>query len=203
MPRRVQNAHEQAQRAGEEEATPSTSEQQAEATPPANNKRGRKSAQATSEEPAQEPASNAPAEEQPKQPAPPSLAGLRGEDYVKALAGQPSSTLQVPLLPNERRGDWERAKGQKIAVTTHQLSAQPGTSSHAWMEREHALAALIIELQRPGATRFDQIDLNGSPAHSAIDHLTDYMNQARLRAQVQTGKKWNAAHIYLVPAEDA
>lgn len=178
MPRRTPSAHEPVQSAGEVEATPPTSA-------------------------AQEPASSAPAEEQSRQPAPPSLAGLRGEDYVKALAGQPSVTLQVPLLPNERRGDWERAKGQKIAVTTRQLSAQPGTSSRAWLEREHALAALIIELQRPGATRFDQIDLNGSPARAAIDHLTDYMNQARLRAQVQTGKKWNAAHLYLVPTEDA
>jgi hypothetical protein len=181
MPRRTQSTQEPAQNAREAEAAP-----------------------ATSEAPAALPsASGTPAEEQPAPPAPPSLAGLRGEDYVKALDGQPSLTLQVPLLPNERRGDWERAKGQKIAVTTRQMSVQPGTTSHAWLERDHALAALIIEHQRPGATRFDQIDLNGSPARSAIEHLNDYMNQARLRAQVQTGKKWNAAHIYLVPAEDA
>ncbi|HEX6780373.1 MAG TPA: hypothetical protein VF099_19375 [Ktedonobacterales bacterium] len=132
-----------------------------------------------------------------------SLAGLRGSDYVQALAGQPSTTLQVPLLPAERRGDWERAKGQKIPVTARQVSQQNGSGASWLVEREHALAALIVELQRPGASRFDQIDLNGSPTRSAIDRLSDYLQQARLRAQVQTGKKWNAAHLYLVPVEDA
>ena len=132
-----------------------------------------------------------------------SLAGLRGADYVQALAGQPSTTLQVPLLPAERRGDWERAKGQKIPVTARQVNQQNGSGASWLVEREHALAALIVELQRPGASRFDQIDLNGSPTRSAIDRLSDYLQQARLRAQVQTGKKWNAAHLYLVPVEDA
>lgn len=132
-----------------------------------------------------------------------SLTGLRGADYVQALAGQPSTTLQVPLLPTERRGDWERAKGQKIPVTARQVNQQNGSGTSWLVEREHALAALIVELQRPGATRFDQIDLNGSPLRSAIDRLSDYLQQARLRAQVQTGKKWNATHLYLVPAEDA
>lgn len=132
-----------------------------------------------------------------------SLVGLRGADYVQALAGQPSTTLQVPLLPAERRGDWERAKGQKIPVTARQVSQQNGSGASWLVEREHALAALIVELQRPGASRFDQIDLNGSPTRSAIDRLSDYLQQARLRAQVQTGKKWNAAHLYLVPVEDA
>ena len=131
-----------------------------------------------------------------------SLAGLRGAAYVQALAGQPSTTLQVPLLPVERRGDWERAKGQKIPVTARQLHQQNGSGT-SQLEGEHALAGLIVELQRPGATRFDQIDLNGSPTRSAIDRLSDYLQQARLRAQVQTGKKWNATHLYLVPVEDA
>src|SRR5690349_9057877 len=58
-----------------------------------------------------------------------SLAGLRGAEYVQALAGQPSTTLQVPLLPAERRGDWERAKGQKIPVTARQLQQQNGSGS--------------------------------------------------------------------------
>ncbi len=138
----------------------------------------------------------------PTQAAPSSLAGLRGSDYVKALAASPHFTLQVPILPAERRGDWERAKGQKIPVTTRQMNHQPDTTSQAWLEREHALAALIIELQRPGATRYDQIDLNGSPARTAIERLSDYMNQARLRTQAQTGKKWSATHIYLIPIED-
>ena len=129
-----------------------------------------------------------------------SLAGLRGAEYVQALAGQPSTTLHVPLLPTERRGDWERAKGQTIPVTARQIHPQNGSSR---LEGEHALVALIVELQRPGATRFDQIDLNGSPTRSAIDRLSDYLQQARLRAQVQTGKKWNAIHLYLVPTEDA
>src|SRR5689334_4392677 len=80
----------------------------------------------------------------------PSLSGLRGEDYIKALAGQPLATVDVPLLPNERRGDWTRAKGAKIRVTSRQLSTQEGTSS-AWLEGAHALTALVIELQRPGA----------------------------------------------------
>lgn len=132
-----------------------------------------------------------------------SLAGLRGADYVQALAGQPSTTLQVPLLPTERRGDWERAKGQKIPVTARQINQQNGSGASWLVEREHALAALIVELQRPGASHFDQIDLNGSPTRSAIDRLSDYLHQARLRAQAQTGKKWNAAHLYLVPVEDA
>ncbi len=131
-----------------------------------------------------------------------SLAGLRGAAYVQALADQPSTTLQVPLLPVERRGDWERAKGQKIPVTARQLHQQNGRRS-SQLEGEHALAALIVELQRPGATRFDQIDLSGSPTRSVIDRLSDYLQQARLRAQVQTGKKWNATHLYLVPVEDA
>lgn len=132
-----------------------------------------------------------------------SLAGLRGADYVQALADKPNTTLQVPLLPNERRGDWERAKGQKIPVTARAVGQQNGSGASWLVEREHALAALIVELQRPGATRFDQIDLNGSPTRSAIDRLSDYLQQARLRAQVQTGKKWNATHLYLVPVEDA
>jgi hypothetical protein len=131
-----------------------------------------------------------------------SLAGLRGAAYVQALTDQPSTTLQVPLLPTERRGDWERAKGQKIPVTARQLHQQNGTGTSR-LEGEHALAGLIVELQRPGATRFDQIDLNGSPTRNAIDRLSDYLQQARLRAQVQTGKKWNATHLYLVPVEDA
>jgi hypothetical protein len=132
-----------------------------------------------------------------------SLAGLRGADYVQALAGQPSTTLHIPLLPAERRGDWERAKGQKIPVTARQVHQQNGSGASWLVEREHALAALIVELQRPGASRFDQIDLNGSPMRSAIDRLSDYLQQARLHAQAQTGKKWNAAHLYLVPVEDA
>ena len=132
-----------------------------------------------------------------------SLAGLRGADYVQALAGQPSTTLHIPLLPAERRGDWERAKGQKIPVTARQVNQQNGGGASWLEEREHALAALIVELQRPGASRFDQIDLNGSPTRSAIDRLSDYLHQARLHAQAQTGKKWNAAHLYLVPVEDA
>lgn len=144
----------------------------------------------------------APATGAAQPPAGKSLAGLRGAEYVQALAGQPSTTLQVPLLPVERRGDWERAKGQKIPVTARQLHQQNG-SGISRLEGEHALAALIVELQRPGATRFDQIDLSSSPTRSAIDRLSDYLQQARLRAQVQTGKKWNATHLYLVPVEDA
>jgi hypothetical protein len=161
--------------------------------------------QETTPPPAQESAGAPPAQEpthQGETAASASLAGLRGAAYVQALAGQPSATLQVPLLPTERRGDWERAKGQKIPVTSRQLHPQNGSGTSR-LEGEHALAALIVELQRPGATRFDQIDLNGSPTRSAIDRLSDYLQQARLRAQVQTGKKWNATHLYLVPVEDA
>jgi hypothetical protein len=136
-------------------------------------------------------------------PAPASLSGLRGADYVKALSGHPLTTIEVPLLPNERRGDWERAKGVKIRVTTRQLSAPEGASASPWLERTHALAALVIELQRPGATRFDQIDLRGSQTREAIERLSDYINQARLRVQAQTGKKWTASQVYLIPLEDA
>lgn len=136
-------------------------------------------------------------------PAPASLSGLRGADYVKALSGHPLATIEVPLLPNERRGDWERAKGIKIRVTTRQLSAPEGASANPWLERAHALAALVIELQRPGATRFDQIDLRGSQTREAIERLSDYINQARLHVQAQTGKKWTASQVYLIPLEDA
>jgi hypothetical protein len=132
----------------------------------------------------------------------PSLSGLRGADYVKALAHHRLTTIEVPLLPNERRGDWERAKGVKIRVTTRQLTGQEGTGT-LWLERAHALAALVIELQRPGATRFDQIDLRGSQTREAIERLSDYVNQARLRAQAQSGKKWTASQVYLIPLEDA
>jgi hypothetical protein len=128
-------------------------------------------------------------------PAPAALAGLRGEGYVKALKSHPLTTLHVPLLPNERRGDWQRAKGVKIPVITRQFD-------HA-LERDHTLAALVIELQRPGATRFDQIDLQSSSVKEAIERLSDYTNQAQLRAQVQTGKKWTASQVYLIPIEDA
>jgi hypothetical protein len=136
-------------------------------------------------------------------PAPVPLRGLRGEDYVKALSGHPLATIEVPLLPNERRGDWERAKGVKIRVTSRQLNPQEGASANPWLERTHALAALVIELQRPGVTRFDQIDLRGSQAKEAIERLSDYVNQARLRVQAQTGKKWTASQVYLIPLEDA
>ena len=131
--------------------------------------------------------------------APAPLAGLRGGDYIKALSSHPTSTLQVPLLPNERRGDWGRAKGQKIPVTSRQLN---GTNTH-WLERDQALCGMIVVLERPGATRCEQIDLSKSPTREAIDHLSDFLNQTRLRAQAQTGKKWTAAQVYLIPAEDA
>jgi hypothetical protein len=131
--------------------------------------------------------------------APAPLAGLRGGDYIKALAGHPTSTLQVPLLPGERRGDWGRAKGQKVPVTSRQLS---GTNTH-WLERDQALCGLIVVLERPSATRYEQIALSNSFTREAIEHLSDYLNQTRLRAQAQTGKKWTAAQVYLVPAEDA
>ncbi len=137
------------------------------------------------------------------QTAHPSLSGLHGAEYVKALASHQLATIEVPLLPSERRGDWERAKGIKIRVTTRQLAGQEGTSANPWLERAHALAALVIELQRPGATHFDQVDLRGSPTRDAIERLSDYVNQARLRAQAQTGKKWTASQVYLVPLEDA
>jgi hypothetical protein len=132
----------------------------------------------------------------------PSLSGLRGEDYVKALSGQQLATIEVPLLPNERRGDWERAKGAKIRVTARQMAGHEGSASR-WLEGAQALAALIIELQRPGVNHFDQIDLHGSPTKDAIERLSDYVNQARLRAQAQTGKKWTASQVYLIPQEDA
>jgi hypothetical protein len=138
----------------------------------------------------------------PNGTAAPSFSGLRGADYIKALTGQPLATIDVPLLPNERRGDWTRAKGVKIRVTSRQLSTSQGTSA-TWLEGAHALAALIIELQRPGATRYDQVDLNGGAAKEAIERLSDYVNQARLRAQAQTGKKWTASQVYLIPLEDA
>jgi hypothetical protein len=131
--------------------------------------------------------------------APVPLAGLRGEAYVKALSHHPASTLQVPLLPTERRGDWGRAKGQKIPVTSRQLSDAP---LH-WLERDHALASVIVALERPGATRYEQIALSSTSTREAIEHLSDYLNQTRLRAQAQTGKKWTAAQVYLIPAEDA
>ena len=132
-------------------------------------------------------------------PAPTPLAGLRGVGYVKALKGHPLATLEVPLLPQERRGDWDRAKGQKIPVTARQFNSGP---AH-WMDRDHSLAALVIELQRPGAARFDQIDLRGSSLRETIERLSDYTNQARLRAQAQTNKKWTASQVYLIPVEDA
>lgn len=135
--------------------------------------------------------------------APASLAGLRGADYVQALKGQSLSSVEVPLLPNERRGDWERAKGVKIRVSMRQAPAREGASGTPWLEGAHELAALVIELQRPGATRFDQLDLGGSSARAAIERLSDHVNQARLRAQAQTGKKWTASQVYLVPIEDA
>lgn len=159
--------------------------------------------QAASASPTSQPPSAAPDGGENGKPAPASLTGLRGADYVKALSSHPLATIEVPLLPNERRGDWERAKGVKIRVTTRQLSAQEGTSANPWLERTHALAALIIELQRPGATRFDQIDLRGSQTREAIERLSDYVNQARLRVQAQTGKKWTANQVYLIPLEDA
>ena len=143
-----------------------------------------------------------PAAENGKAPAP-SFSGLRGADYIKAIAGQPLATIDVPLLPNERRGDWTRAKGVKIRVTTRQLPTQEGAASTAWPERAHALAALVIELQRPGASHFDHIDLGGSTTREAIDRISDFVNQARLRAQAQTGKKWTASQVYLIPQEDA
>ena len=135
--------------------------------------------------------------------APASLAGLRGADYVQALKGQPLASVEVPLLPNERRGDWERAKGVKIRVSMRQAPARAEASGHPWLEGAHELAALVIELQRPGATRFDQLDLRGNSARAAIERLSDHVNQARLRAQAQTGKKWTASQVYLVPIEDA
>lgn len=135
--------------------------------------------------------------------APASLAGLRGADYVQALKGQHLASIEVPLLPNERRGDWERAKGVKIRVSMRQAPAPEGASSISWLEGAHELAALVIELQRPEATRFDQLDLRGNSARAAIERLSDHVNQARLRAQAQTGKKWTASQVYLVPIEDA
>lgn len=146
--------------------------------------------------------SNVPAAENGKA-AQPSLSGLHGADYVKALTGQQLATIEVPLLPTERRGDWERAKGAKIRVTARQIAAHEGSSASRWLEGTRALAALIIELERPGVTRFDQIDLPGSPTKDAIERLSDYVNQARLRAQAQTGKKWTASQVYLIPQEDA
>ncbi len=134
--------------------------------------------------------------------APAALSGLHGADYVKALASHPLTTIEVPLLPNERRGDWERARGVKIPVTTRQVHIQEGSGTPR-LDRDHALAALVIALQRPGAARFDQIDLRGRPAKEAIERLSDYVNQARLRAQAQTGKKWTASHVYLIPVEDS
>lgn len=140
-------------------------------------------------------AAPAPAPDESGAPAPAPLAGLRGESYVKSLKGHPLATLEVPLLPQERRGDWERAKGLKIPVIVRQFD-------HS-LDRDHALAALVIELQRPGATRFDQIDLRASSIRETIERLSDYTNQARLRAQTQTGKKWTASQVYLIPLEDA
>ncbi len=157
-------------------------------------------APASTPAPAGQPAASAnaeaaPAEAQGEQSAPAPLAGLRGEGYVKALKNHPLTTLHVPLLPNERRGDWQRARGVKIPVTVRQFD-------HA-LDRDHTLSALVIELQRPGATRFDQIDLRSSSVKDAIERLSDYTNQAQLRAQAQTGKKWTANQVYLVPIEDA
>jgi hypothetical protein len=131
--------------------------------------------------------------------APAPLAGLRGDEYVKALSSHPTSTLQVPLLPIERRGDWGRAKGQKIPVTSRQTD---GATAH-WLERDHTLSGVIVALERPGATRHEQISLSNVSAREAIEHLSDYLNQTRLRAQAQTGKKWTATQVYLIPAEDA
>jgi hypothetical protein len=159
--------------------------------------------EAASAAPAAQQTSATPAAAENTQATPAPLAGLRGADYVKALSSHRLATIEVPLLPNERRGDWERARGQKIRVTTRQVNVQEGNGSSLWRERDHALAALVIELERPGATRFDQIDLRGRPAREAIERLSDYTNQARLRAQAQTGKKWTASQVYLVPIEDA
>ncbi len=166
-------------------------------TPPtdANARAADESAPAAAENAEAQPTSNG-------KSAAPSLSGLRGADYVQALTGQPLTTVDVPLLPNERRGDWTRARGLKIRVTSRQLSTSEGAGS-AWLEGAHALAALVIELQRPGATRYDQVDLKGSAAKEAIERLSDFVNQARLRAQAQTGKKWTASHVYLIPVEDA
>ncbi len=152
--------------------------------------------------PAPQPSSAAPAGTENGKTAP-SLSGLRGADYVKALSSQPLITIEVPLLPNERRGDWERARGVKIRVTSRQLGGQEGTTASLWLERAHALAALVIELQRPGAAHFDQIDLRGASTREVIERLSDYVTQARLRAQAQTGKKWTASQVYLIPLEDA
>ncbi len=163
----------------------------------------RKAANKAPSDAADQPPSATPDSSENGKPAPASLSGLRGADYVKALSSHPLVTIQVPLLPNERRGDWERAKGIKIRVTTRQLATQEGASANPWLERTHALAALIIELQRPGSTRFDQIDLRGSQTKEAIERLSDYVNQARLRVQAQTGKKWTASQVYLIPQEDA
>jgi hypothetical protein len=168
--------------------TNSPQEAPAEETPPA---------------PQQSPATPAGAGAENGQTNQPPLSGLRGAEYVKALGSHQLATIEVPLLPSERRGDWERARGVKIRVTTRHLAGQEAASANPWLERTHALAALVIELQRPGATRFDQIDLRGSQTREAIERLSDYVNQARLRAQAQTGKKWTASQVYLVPQEDA
>ncbi len=147
-------------------------------------------------------AAPAPVESANGQAKPAPLTGLHGADYVQALSSHPVSSIEIPILPNERRGDWERAKGQKIPVIMRHLGDQTEGATHP-LERDHALAALVVELQRPGATRFDQIDLRGASIKAAIERLSDYTNQTRLRAQVQTGKKWTASQVYLIPIEDA
>lgn len=187
------------------EATPAAGRGRKSARKDAAKEAASNSAPAPAEEPttgsggAEAGAAPAPAEREPEASAPTALAGLRGEGYVKALKGHPLATLEVPLLPQERRGDWERARGQKIPVTARQFNSGP---AH-WLDRDHTLAALVIELQRPGAARFDQIDLRGSSIKETIERLSDYTNQARLRAQAQTGKKWTASQVYLIPVEDA
>jgi hypothetical protein len=213
MPKKSENNRQQPEQPAEAETTP---------VPAA--KTGRRSARksAPAEEPApgdaqpaksptaapaasagdQAPESALPASSENGKAAPVPLAGLRGEDYVKALSSYPCITVEVPLLPNERHGDWARARGQKIPVTTRQTGGQDGSATNR-LEREHVLAALIIALQRPGATRFDQIDLRGRLLREAIERLSDYTNQARLHAQAQTGKKWTPSQVYLIPVEDA
>jgi hypothetical protein len=200
MPKNSEKANQQQEAPAEETAPAAAAKKRSRKAPDTTNQ---EPAEAAPANPAPQPAPTPAAEPENGKAAPAPLSGLHGADYVKALVGHPLVSVEVPLLPTERRGDWERAKGVKIRVTMRQLSAQPGTSSVLQVERDHALAALVIELQRPGVTRFDQIDLRGSPTREAVDHLSDYTNHARLRAQAQTGKKWTASQVYLIPQEDA
>jgi|GEM_PF-1848498 len=197
---------------------PATPAEEAPTAPAAKGRRAATHQTTANQEPTQEtaptPAASASAESGRQQPAstptesangkaaPAPLTGLRGADYVQALSSHPLDTIKAPILPNERRGDWERAKGQKIPVSMRRLDGQTEIAAR-WLERDHTLAALVIELQRPGATRFDQIDLRGASIKEAIERLSDYTNQTRLRAQAQTGKKWTASQVYLIPIEDA